>query len=251
MRIYLTGELCVETERALIRDVAWPGRQGRLVFAYLVVNRGHTVAREQLLDLLWPDGAPPSAETALSAVVSKLRGTLKSAAASRILLEASLDGYALRLPPKAWIDLEAARNAVDEAEGLLSQADWSHAWGCASVAVSIARRPFFGTDDGEWLRRQRAHQNDLLARGLHCLSTAWLHAGEPAQAATAAQALIERQPFRESAYRLLMQAQTESGDRAEAVLTYQRLRRLLANELGVDPSPATEQTYLAALRIGS
>src|SRR5690606_2443544 len=70
VRIYLAGRMCVEVPgRGLTDQSALPGRQGRLLLAYLTLRRV-PVPREELADVLWPDAPPPSWETALSAVVS-------------------------------------------------------------------------------------------------------------------------------------------------------------------------------------
>jgi DNA-binding SARP family transcriptional activator len=56
------------------------------------------------------------------------------------------------------------------------------------------------------------------------------------------------EPFRESSYERIMRAQLKVGNRAEALRTYEKLRQLLADELGADPSPALQARYLEALR---
>ncbi|MGH2949440.1 MAG: AfsR/SARP family transcriptional regulator, partial [Solirubrobacteraceae bacterium] len=53
-----------------------PGRQGRLLFAYLVLNRERDCGRAELIDVLWPEHPPAAADTALSALLSKLRRAL-------------------------------------------------------------------------------------------------------------------------------------------------------------------------------
>src|SRR5205085_4569182 len=58
---------------------------------------------------------------------------------------------------------------------------------------------------------------------------------------------VRAAPFRETTYRLLMRCHTAAGNRAEALRVYERCRRMLADELGVDPSPETESAYLALL----
>ena len=72
--------------------------------------------------------------------------------------------------------------------------------------------------------------------------------GRPADAVAAAEEAIALEPFRESAYLALIGAHATAGNRGEALRAYERCRRVLAEELGVNPSPATEAAYLALLQ---
>ena len=106
-------------------DDRFPGRQGRLLFAYLAVRPYRSAARDELADALWP-GQLPSAPEMLSALLSKLR---------RILGDSALEGRAdvtLRLPPDAWVDMECARNAIHGAESHIAAERWWDAYGPAS-----------------------------------------------------------------------------------------------------------------------
>src|SRR3954462_6165777 len=83
-----------------------PGRQGRLLFAYLVLNRDRDCGRPELIDLLWPERPPAAAETALSALLSKLR---------RALGEGALAGRSelhFTPGPEIEVDLEVAARAT-------------------------------------------------------------------------------------------------------------------------------------------
>src|SRR5262245_46207742 len=72
-RIELCGRLAVSLAG---RAVTLPGRQGRALFAYLVVNRDRPVARDELADLLWPATRPADPGETLSALLSRVRRTL-------------------------------------------------------------------------------------------------------------------------------------------------------------------------------
>ena len=82
-------------------------------------------------------------------------------------------------------------------------------------------------------------------RGLECFAAARLGLGGPTlpQAADCARQLIELAPFRETGHRILMEALEQSGNVAEALRAYDRLRVMLRDELGVAPSPAVQNVY--------
>jgi DNA-binding SARP family transcriptional activator len=101
LRIYLTGKVCLEYGHRSADERQLPARQGRLAFAYLVCERFRPVTRDELGDAIWPDALPPAWETALSALVSKLRHLLQRlelpAAAASITSRSGR--YQLQLPP--------------------------------------------------------------------------------------------------------------------------------------------------------
>src|SRR5918999_1225072 len=101
--IRLCGPVGLDQE-GLSRASALPGRQGRLLFAYLVLNRDRDCGRAELIDLLWPEEPPAAAESALSALLSKLR---------RALGEGALGGRSeLRLIPPAAVEVDAEQAAA-------------------------------------------------------------------------------------------------------------------------------------------
>src|SRR4029453_15302279 len=71
-RIHLCGDLSAEIEGRPIEG-RLRGRQGRLLFGYLVLNRARRMRRDELLGAIWEDHSPASADAALSALLSKLR----------------------------------------------------------------------------------------------------------------------------------------------------------------------------------
>ena len=239
VRVYLTGELCVEAGGTLIRSDAFPGRQGRVAFAYLVTDHDRAVSRDTLIDLVWPERAPRAHEVALSALMSKLRNLLTVAGLSRASLETTARGYRLNLPAGAWVDTDAAAEAVHAAEAALRSERHQAAYGPAVVANAILRRAFLPGDEGTWIEDRRAQLLRYRLRALDCLAEihAWNH--EPALALRAAEEAVELEPYRESSYRALMRIHDQAGNPAEALRVYERLERLLAQDLGTRPAPET------------
>lgn len=248
-RIYLTGHVTLEHGERLITEDAFPGRQGRLAFVYLIVNRHRSVTRADLSEVLWTGEAPPESDAAISALLSKIRATLKAADVLPAIEGRSV-AIGVKLPPGTWVDTEAAGNALDEGEGALREGDARKAWGCANVAVSIARRPFLPDQEGAWVQARRTWQHAVLMRGLECLARASEAAGQMALAIEHVTQVIELEPFRESAYRDLMRLHQVTGNGGEAIRVYERCRRVLREELGASPSPQTEAAFLGILREG-
>lgn len=136
LRVYLAGRMCLEAGDRLVEQGAFPGRQGRLAFAYLACERGRPVSRSELVDVLWPQEPPAATEAGLNAIVSKLRRLLGSVGLDGAQALTSAGGsHALQLPADTWVDLEAAADAIHQAESALWSASfrspvatWSRAW---------------------------------------------------------------------------------------------------------------------------
>jgi len=221
---------------------ALPGRQGRLLFAYLAANRARRATRPKLVEALWPEGPPDAADASLSALLSKLR---------RALGPEALEGKAelhLVLPPEAWIDVEEAGVAVHRAESAVALGEWERAWAPGRTALYVANRGFFAGVRGAEERRRWLE--DVRLRALECVGTVRLRMGstEVAAAERAGRVLIEAAPFRESGYRLLMEALAARDNAAEALRVYDRLRVLLREELGVAPGAAAQDLHRGLLQ---
>ena len=147
--VRLCGPLSV---RAGGRDVSAeiPGRQGRLLLAYLVLNRERACPRAELLDVLWPELPPSAPDAALSALLSKLRKALGAGA---------LRGRSeLRLEPGApvWVDVEAAATGARRAEACAQDGDWAAAAEAAQAALDACAGDLLPDQHGAWLHQQRA-----------------------------------------------------------------------------------------------
>jgi DNA-binding SARP family transcriptional activator len=247
MRVYLTGRLMVETDSGLLDEEDLPARQGRIAFAYLLLNRRRPIPRLELSAALWGDSPPDAWEASLSALLSRLRRLFRKLAIDADL--AALSGSVhVRLPRELWIDLDAARNALDEAEGLMRAGQARQAYPQAVVALSILERGFLQGEEQLWIVREREHIHGEHLRALELLADITLALGEPAASVRFARLCSDLEPFRESAYERQMRAEMHMGNQAEALRTYDRLRKLLVDELGADPSPALQALFFKALQ---
>lgn len=244
LKVYLTGRVALEAEGFVLEDGRFPGRQGRLLFAYLINEQGRPVPRDELAEVLWADNLPATWEKALTVLVSKLRSLLTEAGVDGAQALTSAFGcYRLQLPPDSWIDVVAADEALSDAERALTAGEIDEAMVAASIAEAITRHPFLPGDGCTWVDTKRREMDELRWRAVYVLGKAQLQAPIPTNAVRWAEQAIGLQPFREAGHRLLMQAHVACGNRAEALQAYERCRRLLDDELGAYPSPETESIY--------
>jgi len=211
-----------------------PGRQGRLLAAYLLVHRTRTVSRDELLEALWPDGR----DGGLAPLLSKVRRVLP------------LDGLRPALRGELWVDVEAAAAAVHRAESALALGDPHGAWGPSQVAMFVCGRPFLPGDEAAWIDEERRRLGALHIRALEAYAASTLGIGgtELAAAVRVGRRLAELEPYRESGYRILMEALDRQGNPAEAIVVYETLRGRLRDDLGVTPSEPTQELHRRLLR---
>ena len=241
-RIQLCGRVVATVDGRRV-DSELPGRQGRLLFAYLVSHRSRPASRAEVMDAVWPDGWPGAPDSALSALISKLRRVV-----GRERLEGRTD-VRLALADDAWVDAEAALSALHRAEAAHTRSDWPGSWVAARVAQHVAVRPFVAGEEAGWIDDRRRELEDTYLRALELAAHASLQigGGELATAERAARSLVNRAPLRESGYRYLMEAHAARENRADALHVYEQLRQLLRDELGAAPSPATQELHRALL----
>jgi SARP family transcriptional regulator, regulator of embCAB operon len=237
LRVQICGTLVIERDGQRL-DRMLPGRQGRLLFAYLVVNRHRLASRGEVAEALWREPDPAAVDARLNPLLSKVR---------RILGSNSVDGRsAVRLClPDAWIDLEVATEAIHRAESSVAQQDWARAWGPTLTALFVADRGFLPGEDAPWIDEVRRELAQLRLRALECYAAAGLGLGgtELAAAVRAGRLLTRLAPLRESGYRYLMRALAAQDNLAEALGVYALLSECLRDQLGVSPSPATRELH--------
>jgi peptide/nickel transport system substrate-binding protein len=238
--VFLTGRVAAEANGRVLDEARFPGRQGRLLFVYLVAARSRPVPVDELADAIWGESPPATWEKALTVIASKLRGLV---AADGITLTNAFGCYRLDLPEATWVDLFAAAGGARDAEEALAAGELDQARAAAESAESLAHRPFLSGEDGAWVERERRDLADIRERALSVLTDACLRSGDAREAAKWAEELIALSPFAEAGYRRLMEAHVAAGNRAEALRVYEQCRQLLAEELGAYPSPETDSIY--------
>jgi predicted ATPase/DNA-binding SARP family transcriptional activator/Tfp pilus assembly protein PilF len=247
LHIALAGRVAVEADGAPI-DAGGLGRLGRIALAYLVAERHRPVTRDELAEVLWGEDLPRSWETSLRGVALRLRAVLGAAGlVPTEALSSALGCWQLQLPPDSVIDVETVPVDLARAEEALAGGRPAEARDLAERAAKVAGRGFLPEAAGAWVERRQAELRELHLRAVETASEAAAAGGDWGGARRLAEEAVAAAPIRESAHLRLMQAHAGAGNRGEALRAYERCRRVLAEELGVSPSPSTEAAYVALL----
>ena len=227
----------------------FPGRQGRILFAYLAAQEGRPVPRDELAELLWGDALPATWEKALRVLMTKLRAVLEECGIDgSTALTSAFGCYRLSLPEA----LDRRRRGGPRRSSA-PRPSWP--WATPSSRAPRRRPPprspgaaSSRARTGTWVEERRRDLRELLVRALECQRDAAIQAGDLTEAVRYGDEVTELEPYRESAYRALMQAHAAAGNPAEALRVYDRCRRFLSDELGAYPSPETEALYQVVLQ---
>ncbi|MEW6152429.1 MAG: BTAD domain-containing putative transcriptional regulator [Actinomycetota bacterium] len=245
-RISLTGRAGARVADGFV-EATGMGRLGRLALAYLVLGRDRPTARDELAEALWGDDLPRTWETSLRVVISKLRAWLDEAGIGRDALESGFGTYQLLLPPGTEIDVEVANQRLSDAQTALAAGDTARARDAAAEAASGTAAEFLPGSAGRWAEQRQEDLRAVRIAALELLADACTAMGDMVQGLAAAEEAVSIEPLRESAHLRVVRAHAAAGNRGEALRAYERVRLKLAEELGVAPSPQTEDAYLALL----
>ncbi|GAB4422386.1 MAG: BTAD domain-containing putative transcriptional regulator [Anaerolineae bacterium] len=226
--------------------------KGRMLLAYLAMSPQRAFSRDFLADFLWPGHPAEKARHNLRQTLSNLRRVLRDRQTDPPFLLASRD--AIQLNPRSDYRLDVADFLARlDASDSVDQPDWPTACPDCATRLSQAAELYQGdfltgfTTDSlpfeEWASLQRQWLHRLAIDALYHLSCYHLRRRHYPRARHYAQQQLALEPWREEAHRQLMETLARSGQRSAAVRQYQHCRRILADELGVSPSPETEALY--------
>ncbi len=215
------------------------GQKQRALLALLLLEPNRVVSTDRIIDSLWGEEPPKTAATSLQNFVSQLRKLLGPAT-----LLTKPPGYELRLEQEQ-LDFEQFRRLVDEARGEPPEARAEK----LRRALSLWRGPPLGDLGFEsFAQSEIARLEELRLVVVEDRVEAELEAGRHAELVGELETLAEDHPLRERLRAQLMLALYRAGRQAEALQIYHETRRVLVDELGIDPSPSLQQLHGSILR---
>jgi DNA-binding SARP family transcriptional activator len=232
MRVALLGPFVAEVDG---RPVHVAGSHRRRLLAFLASRAGQTVSVEAIIDALWGDDPPRTAQKTLQSHVVRLRQSLGAVTPSPI--ETAPSGYRLAVGEDA---VDVARFAALAAEGhaRLSAADHAMAARCLTDALELWRgEAYLEFTEAGFARVEAARLGELRATAIEDLAESEVYLGGARRAVHRLERLVVEAPGRERAWGLLMRALFASGRQHEALDAYQRARHVLAKEFGLEPGP--------------
>ncbi|MGX4691490.1 BTAD domain-containing putative transcriptional regulator [Streptomyces sp. JNUCC 63] len=206
--------------------------QQRALLAALLLREGRTATAAELIDALWGEEPPSRALAAVRTYASRLRKVLGTG-----VLVSESGGYAVRGLGEGALDLAVAQESAARAEKARSAGDLCQAREVLGRALALWDGEALAGVPGPYAEAQRVRLEEWRLQLLESRLDMDLEQGCHAEAVSELTALTAAHPLRERLRELLMLALYRSGRQAEALAVYADTRRLLADELGVDPRP--------------
>ena len=230
--------------------LALGSRQQRAVLALLVLSAGEVVSSDRLIEALWGERPPASAAKTVQVYISRLRKTLNGAPASSSggLIVTVDHGYVLRVDPEQ-VDVRAFERLLDRGRDAFADREFDAAATFLRQALGLWRGPPLAdfTFDA-FAAADIARLQELRLEALEIRIDADLALGRHAALVAELEALTTEHPLRERLRAARMLALYRCGREPEALALYRETRRVLVDELGMEPSPALRELHDAILR---
>jgi predicted ATPase/DNA-binding SARP family transcriptional activator len=241
VRIGILGPLEVRDQAGQLVRLGGPRLRALLI--RLALDPGRTIAAERLTGDLWPDTGPADASNALQALVSRLRNV-----AGPDIIEHRPGGYQLAVDP-AVVDAGEFEQLVATGRGALAGGDPERGAAMLRQALGLWRGPaLVDVEAAPFAAGPIARLEELKLAATEDRIDADLALGRGAELAPEAEELVTAHPLRERLGGQLMRILYLAGRQSDALAVYEDTRQLLADRLGVDPSPALSAVHLAILR---
>jgi DNA-binding SARP family transcriptional activator len=254
LTIRLLGPFVAEREGVPLEG--FRSDKARALLAFLAAQPERPWSRSALAELLWPDRPERMARTNLRNALANLRRVLGDGHAARPFLDVTASEVRAQPAQEHWVDVSAVEALLSAGPAGPEEATDPQALDRLSRALALARGEFlegFGLEEGpfsDWLGTMREHWRGERVRIARVLARAQARLGDVDASEDATRHWLEFEPWDEEGHRHLMWLLARRGRRTAALAQFDECRRLLAEELGVEPDAQTLR-LAAAIRAGA
>jgi DNA-binding SARP family transcriptional activator len=252
LRIQLLGRFQIWRDGRLLPPSTWPTRKACQVLKILITHQQRAVPGDELVEWLWPGLSLSSARNSLWVAVSSLRHFLEPEIAARetsSFIVTTPPGYRFDPAGRCELDVDTFLNSVEQGHRCYERGDLP-----AAIDAYLAARALYGGDYlvedlyEDWAAAARHRLREALLEIEGALASCYLALARTREALVHAREVLGRDPGRESAWRLVMEAHYRAGEQDQALRAFEECRQWLSEELGVDPLPETQALHEHILR---
>jgi DNA-binding SARP family transcriptional activator/Flp pilus assembly protein TadD len=223
---------------------AWTTRRARDIFCYIATSKHRRVPKDVLIEAFWRDEDPASVEKNFHPTISHIRKALNSRQAFKQNFVVFRDGaYQLNPELSYSIDTEEFELHIAEAEKAKREKDAVRFRENLEAAYRLYRGEFMSGVYDEWAEERRGFYAEQAARVISALAKLSLSEKRWAEALKFAAEALRDDPYREDMHRLTMKALASQGKPAAVKKHFESLKKLLQDELGIQPSAETRRLY--------
>ena len=236
-------EIVRDPTRPLAAD-AWVTRRARDILCFIASRRHRRAGKDSIIDTFWGETDPDVVERNFHPTVSHVRKALNSNQSLKQNLLLYREGDYLLNPEFAYrIDVDEFDRLLTEGETARRARQFAQCVECYESAVSLYRGEFMQGSYDPWVDEQRSYYRLQYLQLLESLAGIAKETEDWFKATQLAQRILRDDPFREDIHCLLMRALAGQGNKGGVKEHYESLKRLLADELGVEPSAETQKIY--------
>lgn len=242
LTIYCFGSFQVYEDDHVIDE--WASRKGKAIFKYLLMHRDRPVAKEQLMDLFWPNSRPDAARNNLNVAIYGLRQALRNGYPDFSHIIFQDDCYILNPEMRLWVDVDAFETHLHQGNIYRQQNQQEQAVYEYQAAASLYQGEFLAEDRyEEWVFPRRQQLQEAYLEMLALLSRYYLDNEDFTACIDCSQKILNIESCQESAHRHLMHAYYRLGQAYLAIRQYHECVTALQTELDVPPEDRTTKLY--------
>jgi LuxR family maltose regulon positive regulatory protein len=236
LSIYTLGRTQVKLDGKSVTSSTWVNqKRAREMFFFLLAHPNKGMSREEIGVTLWPDSSTEQLRLQFRNTIYYLRYAL-----GQDVIVNTERRYSFNFDMDYSYDVQEFERKIGQAESAETPARKIE---LLQEGIQIYQGEFFNEGEGSWVMTERGRLSQLHEHSLLTLAQLLLEKGEPIMALVHCQTILAENHCMESAHRIAMQAYAALGNRSGVANQYELCKQLLQEELGLEPSPETDNLY--------